>query len=194
MAFVPFTAMAEPETLEEALAVIAELEAEVNTWKSNAVEASNRANVNAENVAAWYNEAMRLQDIIENEVISEDNTVTVRTVVGNEVEITSLEELLETYNETERLYRYYRASFISYQDSLHAVHQGYQREQIRAGAYKYELEMQLVDEEDQCDISNDMLTNNLTWGQVWDNLEGWYSIDHPCESAENIRQILAEYN
>ena len=132
MALVPFTAIAEPETLEEALAVIAELEArnaeleeginashiwaseqvneaqhwvdyyrnasrldhalyvgatdreretnaqleetearlaetqaEVNTWKSNAVEASNRANVNAENVAAWYNEAQRLQAIVD---------------------------------------------------------------------------------------------------------------------------------
>ena len=58
MAFVPFTAMAEPETLEEALAVIAELEGQVT-------ETSNRANQAAENTLAWYNEAQRLQGIID---------------------------------------------------------------------------------------------------------------------------------
>ena len=76
MMLVPFTAMAEPETLEEALERIEQLEAEVDTWKSNAVEASNRANVNAENVAAWYNEAMRLEDLVD-DLVTERNALSI---------------------------------------------------------------------------------------------------------------------
>ena len=54
----------------------AELESEVNTWKSHAVEASNRANVNAENVAAWYNEAMRLEDLVD-DLVAERNALSI---------------------------------------------------------------------------------------------------------------------
>ena len=76
MAFVPFTAIAEPETLEEALAVIAELEAERNTAQADAQEASNRANVNAQNATAWYNEAMRLEDLVD-DLVTERNALSI---------------------------------------------------------------------------------------------------------------------
>ena len=45
-------------------AIVANLRNQVNSANSAAQEASNRANSNAENVAAWYNEAQRLEGVI----------------------------------------------------------------------------------------------------------------------------------
>lgn len=66
------------------------------------------------------------------------------------------------------------------------------RLQAIVDAYEYELEQQLVDENDMCYLSNSSggLHAELSWNTIFNeiNTEG---IDHPCESADAIRATLA---